>query len=270
MHLLANPAIWTLLFGIGLVVAEFKKKRCLALIFTVLTILAAFWSGHEQDQLDQRVARLNESLLEKAQQNEQLSLRLVAMAEENAELNTRLVDKTEEISKVNAKLAEQAHHIADAVTGGDSFCYFSIAASGDQLPFVMLVHEGDHPLFQVQARIVDLDKFSQRKSQNYSTLSDAFSDKDLVGKMLRFEELDPGRSVTLGSVLRVTGETARFNIFFSARSGTFTQSLRLRRVGRAWVYATKVTRRNSANARTTIFEKIDERYPRNSEGEVDW
>ena len=138
------------------------------------------------------------------------------------------------------------------------------------MPFVQLVHRGDFPLYELTARIVDLEKFSSRKTRDYGTLAEALGDEDFVGQILDLGELDPGRSRALGQILPVVGDSGRFNIFFSARNGFFTQVLRLRRVASGWIYATKVTRRDEHGDVVSLFEKVPDSYPRNAGGDVDW
>ncbi|MHC4277591.1 MAG: hypothetical protein ACYSWY_08925 [Planctomycetota bacterium] len=69
---------------------------------------------------------------------------------EQAKFERVLRTKSDEIAQLNTK-------IASAVTGGDSFCYLDLAI-GDgttNTPALMLVHQGEYPVYDVSVRIVD-------------------------------------------------------------------------------------------------------------------
>src|SRR5438046_5864794 len=72
------------------------------------------------------------------------------------------------------------------------------------------------------------------------------------------------KTVQLGS------DPLRWNLFFTARNGFFTELLRVRRVGNEWKTALKVIRTPSSSNEQMLFEKIDSGYPRSEDGQVDW
>lgn len=121
-----------------------------------------------------------------------------------------------------------------------------------------VVHCGKHVLYDVSARICDLQAFEAIKD---NLTFQAINNTEMHRS---FGNLSPGFSK--GHEIWNLGNGARrdFNIFWTARNGGFTQLMRFRRIGDRWTSATKVEREG------TIFEKVTEGYPRNAEGGVDW
>lgn len=160
------------------------------------------------------------------------------------------------LEELEAKTSDLVGHI----TGGDSVCYLvGSPIAPDSLGNLALVHHGRHPLYNVNARIVDLELFDQFIGNL------TFDNIQRTEIHWRFGDLIPGHASTVdGSIPLGTGDTRRFNIFFTARNGSFVQLLRFRRVNGSWLSATKV------EMGETRFEQIQERFPRNSEGTVDW
>lgn len=154
------------------------------------------------------------------------------------------------------------------VTGGDSFAYFSIGSVNPQNCEGMLtaVHMGEHPIYDVNARIVDLNKFEEVKA-NFSLASMQYTDTVVsVGNMI------PSHAQMV-SRWKLHGTDAQsYNVFITARNGGFTQLLRLKKVGGEWLTATKVvdSRDMQASAERVLFEQIHDSFPRNEEGLVEW
>lgn len=176
-----------------------------------------------------------------------------------------LVELQRGVKSLLNELETKTKDVIAQVTGGDSFCYLmlgSLLADSDT-GILVVIHQGRHPMFDVSARIVDVeasDRVSlEKKGFTYETFRQTDIRKEL-GNMI------PGHCIDLGEVwnLGKNSETRRFNIFFTARSGSFTQLLRFKKVGRHWLHATKVERAG------TIYENIQPGFPRNEKGGVDW
>ena len=89
--------------------------------------------------------------------------------------------------------------------------------------------------------------------------------------LLNIGNLAPNSAQILSEVRFQPKETLRFNVFFSARNGFFTQILRIKKLGNEWKIASKVTKvKVEEKKEETIFEKIDEGYPRNEKGIIQW
>lgn len=158
-------------------------------------------------------------------------------------------------------LEEKTADLVGYISGGESVCYLmGPNPVGNLWSQLLLVHVGRHPLYEVSARITDLDEFDKIKGnltaedvqrceihRNFGNL--------VVGHAKYLQE-----SIDLGP-----GNSRRFNIFYIGRNGGFTQLLRCQRVDGTWLFATKVVRNDR-----TLFERVAEEYPRKLDGSVDW
>jgi len=161
--------------------------------------------------------------------------------------------KSEEIAGLNRE-------ITNLVTGGDSFCYLAIGSIDSKtnrgIPIVL--HQGEHPLFDINVRIVDLQKLREIKDNTWTSFSQAQTNLP-VGNLAK------GTGLTMDPFDLGSSTGRDFNIFFIARNGQFTQKLRLRKINDKWVRATKIERDGKV-----IFEKIDIDFPKSNEGNVQW
>lgn len=160
------------------------------------------------------------------------------------------------------RLEEKSADLVSYITGGESACYMcGPDVADDNWSPLLVIHLGKHPLYDVKIRVVDIDVPIQKVNGTISMDSNSsreFSTSlgDLVpnhGRALK-------QHIPLGA-----GNSRRFNIFFSARNGSFTQILRLKRIDGVWRHALKVTRNNDL-----IHKDISDEYPRNIEGGIDW
>lgn len=175
-------------------------------------------------------------------------------SQQQASFNLNLLNKSEEIARLNQKLA-------NSVSGGDSFCYLEVSSldSAKNTGQLVVVHQGEHNLYDVHARIVDLEKFDQLEGKlSFATLKQ--TDTNISIGNLISSSAQMLHRVTLGN-----GNMRRFNIFFSARNGFFNQVLRLKKIHGKWVRAMKVLREDKV-----IYEEVDDEFPRTAEGDVEW
>lgn len=162
------------------------------------------------------------------------------------------------LSELETKTKNMINHIS----GGDSFPWLQIGMIdhvSDQ-GMLMAIHNGDHPLYDVSVRIVDLNIF-QLISKNLTLSNLQMCDTNIdIGNLI------PGHSKILSSWKIAHSPMQDYNIFFSARNGRFTQLVRLRKINGQWLVATKVTDQNDK----VIHEQIDQHFPRNNNGMVVW
>lgn len=163
--------------------------------------------------------------------------------------------KSDEIAKLN-------HKIANLVTGGEGFCYMligSIAPTSDQ-GTMTIVRQGEFPLYEVKARIVDLDEF---KAKGPITFDNMF----LGDTNLSLGTLPPYTAAFHGRIDLGPKDQKDFNVFFSARNGLYTQNLSLRKIDGTWRSASRVKRVDEKGQEQVVFEFIDPHFP---SGQLDW
>jgi hypothetical protein len=175
-------------------------------------------------------------------------------ASQKAEFERELRIKNEEIAALNKKTF-------NAVTGGDSFCYFSLSLPNraSSIGRFFIVHQGDNALYDVTARLVNLDRFEEIKGE-FTISSLKYTDTNItLGTLI-------ARHASIGNEVKLDQFPSRgYNIFFSARNGSFSELLRLKKVQDKWKQAIQVTRDGKV-----IFEKVDDEYPRDSSGNFVW
>ena len=151
----------------------------------------------------------------------------------------------------------------DQITGGDSFCYLDVFYPDTPGRFWEVFHKGNFALYEVQARIVDVNKFDALLAgdpkDNYSA---AHSGSNTI---LAINDLSPGQARGgFGSVaLDPTGHQ-KFDVYFTARNGFWTELIRLQRQDGKWYQAKRVLRIEQKQQKV-IFEQIDKGYR-----DVDW
>lgn len=161
------------------------------------------------------------------------------------------------LDKVESKTEEMIGHIS----GGNSFPWLQIGMiNSSNQGVLMAIHQGNHPLYNVTARIVDLQRFDQIKS-NISLVTFGYADTNLnIGNMI------PSHASMVQKWKIESEPEQSYNIFFTARNGSFTQLMRLKKINGVWASATKVTNRNNE----ILHEQIDEKYPTGADGNVIW
>jgi hypothetical protein len=161
-----------------------------------------------------------------------------------------------------SELENRTNQMVGHISGGNSFPYFQIGMlnSNTNAGVLMAIHQGEHPLYDVNARIVDLQKFKQVK-HNISLASMSFCDTNIsIGNLI------PSHTRMLQQWKLENEPEQSYNIFFTARNGSFTQLLRLKKIGGAWVSATKITNKDNK----VLHEKIDDGFPKNPDGNACW
>src|SRR5262249_12230509 len=146
------------------------------------------------------------------------------------------------------------------ITGGNSACYL-IGSPASQPPGSMSVtHIGEHTLYNVSLRICDVDALDRAGKSNHppkNLFRSAFS--------CQLGDLLPGHAYPIsgGPFDEANSDARRFNVFFTARNGSFFQLLRFRKIDNVWMIATKVQLSNGQ----IPYQHIQEGFPRNQFGE---
>jgi|LQYC01.1.fsa_nt_gi hypothetical protein len=178
----------------------------------------------------------------------------VLAAQQKAAFERELRIKSDEIATLNKEIVK-------ILRSDGSFCYLTIGNldTNTNVGLLMVVHQGEYPIHNVNARLVDLQEFEKIKNK-MNIYNFTQSDTNIpIGSMIK------NTSSTLGRFDLGKSSNRDFNIFFSANNGLFTELLRLRKVDGKWLSAIKVQKEGKV-----IFEKIDSNFPRTNKGEIDW
>ncbi len=194
----------------------------------------------------------------------------VQSAQERAEFERELRKRSDEIASLNRDIAAYSK-------GEGSYCYFEPTVSSSQNAVIpALVNVGKYPLYDVRIRI----------TPNHHKLIPPVGGKatyEILEEMMRIEtHIDVGTlapsnvpesaypSLILKWDLPISEDKCAYNIFFSARNDHFTQYLRFWRVNGRWFVALKVLRQLGGEEGTVLKEFVQEGYPRNPDGSIDW
>lgn len=163
--------------------------------------------------------------------------------------NVELRAKAEE----NARMSRE---LAALTTGGNSFAYVSIGPlDKDDIKSVVLVQQGKYPLYDLQVRSHTIG----------DPLPTTFEDiKKLT--VWKIGSLPPESAVIMKTLDLSNMQEYGANYFFAARNGHFIENLRGKKLDGKWYFASRVI----DSKENTIFEKVDEGYPRLENGMVEW
>jgi len=143
-------------------------------------------------------------------------------------------------------------------TGGDSYAFFTwVPMQG----FLAFVHRGDYPLYDVTARIVNLDDTATQSG----LLGISLPVGDMIKGHAKMEAVPP--------TMALTGNHFNANIFFTARNGGWTERFRLQKTKDGWARATIVSGEFvSLKQSRLLCETIDKGFLLDSSGRVekDW
>ena len=225
-------------------------------------------TAEAQKQLADSNAKLSSSLDRLGAQSNEIA----RVQELNTALQQKLLDSSGKLLDQSTVISGLSKEAIETTTGGDSFCYMSLTGDPDsKIMTPIFLHYGKHPLYGIHARIVNpqlLNPLQEaiRKEGRSPTVHELFStDVDIeigdlslksswvqFGKFIPFDTTKSGRQ--------------DFNVFFNARNGYWSQTLRWRKVSDKWTQATRVSKDDGGKQRV-VFTKIDPKFPRQ---ELDW
>lgn len=163
---------------------------------------------------------------------------------------------------VLVKIEKENRNTISSLLGGDSFPWFNIGTfdGSTNTGILSAYHEGEHPLYDVHAKIADLQRFDHNQENGIPfSFENMYTNID-VGNMI------PSHSIILQPWTLENEPEQSYNIFFTARNGGFTQQLRFKKINGAWVSASKVTNKDNE----ILHEQIDDNYPKDENGNVSW
>lgn len=170
-----------------------------------------------------------------------------------------------QVSYVLSEIESRTTDILGSMTGGDSVCYLTgipTTLGLTQPQNAWAVHHGRYPIYDVHIRVVDVDIFDALEKAN-APFQQVLKESETHSWL---SSLTPGHATEVSFVLLANpADSARnFNVFYTARNGSFMQALRFRKVNGTWLRATKVEMNG------TKYQEVQAGYPVSATGEVDW
>jgi hypothetical protein len=256
-------------------------------IFLGVTIsaLGAVWNAKQDDKFKDKVISLQGELTAKADENARTQRELREKADIQAEAQLQLRKKSDEISALNREIAvsqtelrkksdivaELNRDIALSVIGGDSYCYLEIGNRDDNGAILMVIHQGKYPLYDVNIRMVDVNMSNDIFNETHQVTFGSMAKTDFN---FNVGNLAPGSSVVLRPISLPSSQTIRYNIFISARNGSFVELYRIKNINGIRKSAMKIEKTIPSNANSgkpsiPLKEMIDPEYPREN-GKINW
>jgi len=248
--------------GIMTLRGEMDGKEKLAWIVLLLGFLlletTSIVKEHEAQQAEQDIIRAQQISSFRA-----IAKRIDRSIEQGENQFSATMSRSDTISKEIAGTVRN-------ITGGDSFCWFTFIDRNFSIPTLAVLHNGQYPLRDVSARMVDLDKLSEIMRTKPIT------EENIAAADTNFQlgDLSSYKGGVLDPIYQVRGmDHYNFNVFFYGLNGFWTEYLRLRWVNGKYTQAAKVMRnknmRDLSSREVVVLELVDPDYPRNN-GKVDW
>lgn len=194
--------------------------------------------------------------------------------EEVAILNQEISNNQKELRNKSDEIAELNRVSTATITGGDSFCYVVLFPTSPRIINIVVINEGSYPMYDVDIRIVDLKKFNQIvndiENRNIPASIDTFSAFEKADTNIHIGNLPPKMATKRKMLFEkpVNFNNVDFNIFISARNGSFTELLRIRNVNDTWKRAFKVFK--TGNKEVILKESVDPGFPQGVDGQIEW
>jgi len=172
-----------------------------------------------------------------------------------AAFQSELRERSDEIAKLNGR-------IANLVTGGNSFCYFTPILGNGPVPVTWAIAiNGDFPLYDVTAEITDLQKANALG--NNPTFAEMMATKSSVV----IGSLPPGVARNIGNIFPPSGSYRSFKVHFFARNGGLAETIKMKLVDGKWLTAICVIRMSDGEV---LLEQIPAGFPVSPDGKVNW
>jgi len=198
----------------------------------------------------------------------QASEQIQKLQTENEKKQGEIKAKTEENVRLSNRITELTETAIKTVTGGDSFCYLHILVREDGL-YPTVLSEGRYPVYDLSLRLWDPEEWKNTPPSLGSTLNKVSTEISRLGTL-------PSKDyINLGRLPLPSGVEKQYAAEFSARNGSWAQSIVLRRSGNSWKVATIVQKsvrvakfRELNQPRPILCYEVDRDFPEREPGEL--
>lgn len=276
-----------LAFIIGLQPPEQKHRNRILNAFLAVTVLATICSfvlirqsDTYQSAIQNLLTQANQNALASSEAAKVASKASIAASEaaKAASASAKVASKTSLQAQQETIRARRESKLADAqleesVDAADSHCYLTFTLKeADSGRFMMYAtHLGNHTLHQVTGYIVDI-RYMDEISKS-PTLQEVQKQTNVLFDTHGFEvgDLIVGTLKQMGQ-LQVTprSDMYKFNIFFTAENGHWSELYRAKHLASGWTQATLVMWQRHPGEKPEERQFVDPSYPRNKNGAINW
>lgn len=187
---------------------------------------------------------------------------------ENDKKQGEIKEKTEENIRLSNKITQLAETAISTSTGGNSFCYLRMLVRSDGI-YPVVLSKGRYPLYDLHLRVWDPEEWKTSPRSLNSLLTKVAEETTRLGTL-------PSRDyINLGRMPLPVGAEKQYAAEFSARNGSWFQSILLRRSRDSWKVATIVQRSIRAGtlkelnqSRPILCHEADPDFPEREAGEL--
>ena len=223
----------------------------LILLGALISTAGVIWSSIDQSAVNIKLTSQGETIIFQSQE-------LAAKTSQLYEKNEEIIKKGNELAEKSNTIEKLNEEVLGHTTGGDSFpelLFTSIDNSSNTAYLTVSNSSEKFNVLDVQMRISDLDDNSQRTMQNIYGIDVVIELPFVKAKTVSLNKL-----IHFGAV-----NSKRYNVFTFTRNNDFTQLVRLKKVDGIWLKASKIESGNEL-----VDLNVDEGYPLNADGKVDW
>jgi len=168
------------------------------------------------------------------------------------------------LDEANEQITRLSKNLVEFTIGGEGYCYASIAKLG----VLVFVNDTNAPLYDVSVRIVDVNAMHAQIAESRRRFGESDLDWGLLQQAERHHFLGNigPNSANISSVqIPLNDPSLRWNLFYSARNGFWTQQIMAAQADQQVEFALRVARDDS-----TLFQKVPDAFPRTGDGSVNW
>ncbi|MGZ5127185.1 MAG: hypothetical protein ACXWC1_30800 [Burkholderiales bacterium] len=200
-------------------------------------------------------------------------------SQQAAEVQKKLAEKSDEIARLNQEISTLTKESQAMITGGDAFCLIDPFFMHSNELYLAPTNPGKYPLYDLSIKVTDGVEFALFMREHHRHGADKpINGEELERRAVRKIPVgnlspgiirmgDPAFSYPTGSMV----QERAFTIESVARNGAVTQVIRLRKLkDGGWAIAYRVYRLEGEGPPKIIKERIDDNFPKNEKGEVDW
>lgn len=198
----------------------------------------------------------NEQVNNIKEENDLLKVKIDSLTSHSLEQLSTIQRLTMQNAELASKLGASNIQINGNLTGGDGFIELQIAKHISNVAAFVAVHHGKYPLYDIQSRIVDVEMFQQDLINSPSITQTQLLKSS---RILEIGSLAPTLSKLMEPTDLLLDKNERtFNIFTTARNGSTTQTIKLKKVAGVYYSATRIYNTTTGKL---LLENIEADYP---------
>lgn len=245
---------------VGLRRMDEPEKVCwmFAMFWLLFIEIKSIQKDRTQNETERRHARAEE-----LQKFTEIAQRLTTNIDNGQKQFDATMARTSDVLRATQKAIHVASEAVDSAIGGDSYCYviFESTSLERRSAIPVFVASGKYPLYDVKARVVDLEALQQKMRSGRITPFEA------VGVSTRVIDLGnlgtESSKVAQEALIQLdpNATSVSLNIFFSARNGFWDELLRYRLVAGKWLKAYQVFNEHHGKKSVIRLTHVDKDFP---------